>query len=222
MPSTSPGRGARVVAETLKYRSGTRSRRQRTTLDLPTADGPDSTTTRPACRLSGPPPAFTVGSGEVELLQQRLALPVAQAAQPAGGGDLQLGHDLLRLDLADLRQRLQQRRHLHLAQDLVGLGVLEHLLEIGAATLEPVLELRSGPTCGRRLLQRGGALLVGQLGKGHDSSVSSSPATPMFSLSRPGTPAQRRRPYPRRLTKSNPTPGFRPQMPSVRPLRMGV
>ena len=57
-------------------------------------------------------------------------------------------------------------------QDFVFLGVLEHLREVGAATLEPILELCSRSTCGSSLLQRGRALLVGQLGKGHDSSVS--------------------------------------------------
>ncbi|BCI89124.1 hypothetical protein NIIDMKKI_43300 [Mycobacterium kansasii] len=40
-------RGVRVVAETLKCRFGIRSRRHRTTVDLPTAEGPDNTTTRP-------------------------------------------------------------------------------------------------------------------------------------------------------------------------------
>ena len=61
---------------------------------------------------------------------------------------------------------------LHLAQDFITLCVLEHLGEVGAATLEPILELCSCSTCGSSLLQRGRALLVGQLGKGHDSSVS--------------------------------------------------
>ena len=80
---------------------------------------------------------------EVELFQQGLALTIAEAAQAAGRGDLELGHDLLRLDLADLRQGLEQRGNLHLAQDLVGLSVLEDLLEVGAATLEPIFELSS-------------------------------------------------------------------------------
>jgi len=100
------------------------------------------------------------------------ALTIAEATQAAGRGDFKLGHDFLRLDLANLRQRLQQRRNLHLAQDLVGLGILQHLLEVGAAALEPILELGSRSTCGGSLLQRGRALLVGQLGKSHDSSVS--------------------------------------------------
>src|SRR3979409_601109 len=38
--------------------------------------------------------------------------------------------------------------------------------------LEPILYLCWCPTRGSSLLQRGRALLVGQLGKGHDSSVS--------------------------------------------------
>src|ERR1700761_4479269 len=157
-----------------------RSRRHRTTLDLPTAEGPDSTTTRP---LPGPRPALTgaLGSAGVqrcparlraELFQQCLALTIAEAAQTAGRGDLELGHDFLRLDLAYLRQGLEQRRYLHFAQDFIFLGVLEHLGEVGAAALEPIFELSSCSTCGSSLLQRGSALLVSQLGKGHDSSVS--------------------------------------------------
>src|SRR3954470_4917819 len=142
-----------------------RSRRQRTTVDLPTADGPDNTTTG-AFELPGPPPSFT-DSLLVELLQQGLALTIPQPAQAAGRSDLEFGHDLLRLDLTDLGQCLQKRRNLHLAQDLVGLGVLEHLPEVGAAALEPVFEFSSCSTCGSSLLQRCRALFVGQLGKGH-------------------------------------------------------
>src|SRR4029079_3485794 len=96
-PSPSPGGGALVVTDTEKCRSGTRSRRQRTTVDFPTADGPDSTTTG-AFVLPGPPPSFTdLRLREVELFQKRLSLTVTQAAQPAGRGDLEFGHDLLRL-----------------------------------------------------------------------------------------------------------------------------
>src|ERR1700761_7228380 len=152
-----------------------RSRRHRTTLDLPTAEGPDSTTTRP---LPGPRPALTgaLGSAGVqrcparlraELFQQGLALTITEAAQTAGRGDLELGHDFLRLDLANLRQCFQQCRNLHLAQDLIALSVLQDLLEVGAATLESILQFSSRSTCGSSLLQRCRALLVSQLGKGH-------------------------------------------------------
>src|ERR1700712_2808679 len=107
-----------------------------------------------------------------ELFEQSLALTVAQATQATGRRNFELSHDFLRFDLAHLRQRLQQRRYFHLAQDFIALGVLEHLGEVGTATLEPILELCSCSTRGSSLLQRGRALLVGQLGKGHDSSVS--------------------------------------------------
>jgi len=105
--------------------------------------------------------------GEVELRQQGLALTIAEAAQTARRGNLQLGHDLLRLDLAHLGQGFQQSGNLHLAEDLIGLGILEHLLQVGATALESFLELSSDTTCGSGLFQRGGALLRGQLGKGH-------------------------------------------------------
>src|SRR5256885_7527513 len=47
----------------------------------------------------------------------------------------------------------------------------QHLLEIGAATLQPVFELGSGSACGRSLLQRCRAPLVGQLGEGDREST---------------------------------------------------
>ena len=125
------GPGALVVAETLKCRSGIRSRRQRTSVDLPTADGPDSTTTRPVAAarlLSGAPSVLNDSPGRRRA--HRPALP--QALRPAsspeeakpnfssralrhgrrdratpGRGDLQLGHDFLRLDLAHLWQGLR-------------------------------------------------------------------------------------------------------------------
>src|SRR5947209_16203243 len=109
----------------MKCRSGIRSRRQRTSVDSPTAAGPDSTITRPvptgrpsvlidspglpagptrplaAARLGVPPQAFRPASSsdlrKVELFQQGLALTVAEPAQAARRGDLQLGHDFLRL-----------------------------------------------------------------------------------------------------------------------------
>src|SRR3712207_4717055 len=45
MPSISPGRGARVVADTASSSSGTRSRRPRISVPLPTPDGPVITNT---------------------------------------------------------------------------------------------------------------------------------------------------------------------------------
>ncbi len=107
-----------------------------------------------------------------ELGQQRLALPVAEPAQPPGRGDLEPLHDLRGAHLADPGQRLEQRRHLHLAQDLVAVGLLQHLAEGGPAALEAVLQLGPGPTRRGRLLERGCTLFLGQLGKGHGSPPS--------------------------------------------------
>src|SRR5690625_3319029 len=109
---------------------------------------------------------------EVEPLEQCPALAVTETTQTTGGCDLQLGDDLLGLDLADLGQGLEQRRDLHLAQDLVALGGLEHLLEVGTAALQALFELSPGTTGRSRLLQSSSTLLIGQLGKGHNSSVS--------------------------------------------------
>src|SRR5690606_38097779 len=106
-----------------------------------------------------------------ELFEQCLALAVTQAADATGRRDLQLGHDFLRLDLANLRQSLEERGDLHLAEDLVVLGVGEHLLQVGSATLEAVLQLGAHTASGGSLLECCCALLIGQLGKSHGSSV---------------------------------------------------
>jgi hypothetical protein len=92
---------------------------------------------------------------------------ISETAQAARRGDLQFSHDLLRLDLANLGQSFQQCGDFHLAEDLVGLGIFEHLLKIGAAALESLLEFRSDLASGGGLFQRGRALLISQLGKGH-------------------------------------------------------
>src|SRR4051794_35023764 len=94
------------------------------------------------------------GSLAGELVEQRLALALAQTAQPAARGDLQTLHDLLRADLADARHGLQQRRDLHLAEHLVRVGLLEHLREAGAPALEPLLELGPGTAGGGGPLPR--------------------------------------------------------------------
>src|ERR1700712_4472675 len=60
-----------------------------------------------------------------ELRLERAALVGAQAAAPPGRGDLQPLHDLGRAGLADAREGLQDGRYPHLADDLVGLALLE-------------------------------------------------------------------------------------------------
>src|SRR5581483_11514364 len=102
-----------------------------------------------------------------ELAEQGLALALAEPAQPPAGGDLQPFHDLLSADLAHAWQSLEQCRDLHLAQDVVTVGLGQDLLEVGPTALEALLELDPGTSGGGRLLQRSGPLLLGQLGKGH-------------------------------------------------------
>ena len=92
-------------------------------------------------------------------------MTVTQAAQSAGGCDLQLGHDVVGFDLADLRQRGEYLRDPGLADDIVGGGVGEDLGQGGVASFESVLEFGAGSPGRGCFLQRGGALLIGQLGK---------------------------------------------------------
>src|SRR5699024_5636265 len=66
-----------------------------------------------------------------------------------------------------LRQGDQQSGDLHLAQDRVSLGVLQDLLQIGAAALELLAKFGACLTCLSSLLQGLCTLLRGQLGKCH-------------------------------------------------------
>src|SRR3954462_190937 len=143
IPSVSPGRGRRVVTDTDSQTSGWVLRISAMTLLLPTPEGPDSTVRRGA------------GSGLTgELALQRKPLLVPQAADPAGGRDGQLVHELGRPDLADAGHRLEDGRHLHLAHDVVGLAGREHLGQRDAGRLQLGLELGAGTSRLRCLLER--------------------------------------------------------------------
>src|SRR5690606_8979424 len=115
-----------------------------------------------------PTPAHRCASLPAELGEQSLALPLTEPAQPTAGGDLELLHGRLGADLTDTRQGLEQRRDLHLAENLVVVGLLEHVGQGGATSLQPLLELRPSPASRSSLLQGSGALFLGQLGKCHD------------------------------------------------------
>ena len=63
-------------------------------------------------------------------------------ARGCGGcGDVELLHDLLGPDLADAGERLEHRRHLHLAQRVVLVGLLEQIGQRALAGLELPLDL---------------------------------------------------------------------------------
>src|SRR5699024_6139715 len=97
----------------------------------------------------------------------------AEAPDLAGGGDADLLHDLLRLDLADAGERLQQGGDPQPADDLVGLGLGEDLLDllaaVAGAVLEPCLDGRALATGLGGTLQGIGPLLRGD---GRDSRCS--------------------------------------------------
>ena len=76
-----------------------------------------------------------------EVVDELLRLVGAEAADLAGWGDADLLHDLLGLDLADAGQGLEQGRDLHLAQDFVLVGLLQHCLKVGLTFLELFFEL---------------------------------------------------------------------------------
>src|SRR5690606_18608575 len=76
-------------------------------------------------------PALRVGTrlalAATELALERGPLVRAEAAHAAGLGNGKPLHQLLGADLAHAGERFEQRRHLHLADDVVGLPILEHL-----------------------------------------------------------------------------------------------
>src|SRR5690606_35003539 len=144
--------------------SGYLARMSAETVPLPAAVGPASTVRRPGAGVSS---VRLAGAGSAKLLDQLGDLVRAEATHPARLGDPDLGHDLLRGDTADARQRLQQREHLELADRVVGLALLDYLGELASGVLEPVLHLGTGRTRGSGLLERCGSLLGREVGKGH-------------------------------------------------------
>src|SRR5690606_1343957 len=93
-----------------------------------------------------------------EVGDELLRLMRAEAADLAGGRDADLLHDLLGLDLADAGQGLEQGGDAETADDLVGLGLGEDLLDLLAAVAGAVLEPRLD---GRALAAGLGGLLQG-------------------------------------------------------------
>ena len=89
-------------------------------------------------------------------------MPIRREDDVGAVGDLELLHDLGGPDLADARHRLEDGRHLQLADDLVGLGPVQHGGQRGLALLELLLQLGAGFADLRSLLQRGSALLGAQ------------------------------------------------------------
>src|SRR5262245_1748898 len=159
-----------MVAEMDSSRSGMAASSLATMEPLPTPDGPARTISFP--RRSGcwyPAPLVNAGGLlllAAELGEQGVLLLGAQAADPAGGGDVELLHDLSSAHLADPGHALEHAGDLHLAHRLVGvLG--EDGGQARVAALELCLEL--GPLAAGfgSLLQRLLALLGRQGWQGH-------------------------------------------------------
>src|SRR5262249_40425549 len=102
-----------------------------------------------------------------ELVLQRGALVGAQAADPTRLGDAEALHDLLGADLTDARHRLKQSRHLHLADDVIGLALLEDLGQGRRPFLHSVLDLRTVFAGLGGLLKRRRPLIGGKRRKSH-------------------------------------------------------
>src|SRR5450631_470043 len=113
---------------------------------------------------------WKAGSGLLEEGYQSGNLVVAQPSDPAGLSDADLPHDLAGPDAADARHRLQQRRDLHLADDVVVLAVRDHLGQQALGVLEAILNCCPLTTSDCRLCKSIGTLLRGELGKSHCQS----------------------------------------------------
>src|SRR3954447_17646860 len=144
MPSTSPGRGGRVVAETLSSSSGMRSRSVRISVPLPTPDGPVMTKTRATASAAGR------AALPAQLADELAALALRQAADRLARRDAALLEDLVDLHAPVLRDR---EKHV---EDLRRLDVLRRVqqerLNRYPAGFQVLLELRpTGPDLVRSL-----------------------------------------------------------------------
>src|SRR5919201_599652 len=137
MPSSSPRRGARVVADTLSSSSGTRSRRVRISVPLPTPDGPVMTKTRATAPGYDDSPTAPLATQHGDQLG---ALALRQATDRLARRDPALLQDLVRLHAAVLGNREQH------VEDLRGLHVLGRLpqkrVNRHPARLQILLQLR--------------------------------------------------------------------------------
>src|ERR1700761_4232787 len=110
MPSRSPGRGRRVVADTDSSRPGTRSSSPRISVPFPTPDGPVITKTllTVASRLAG----AAEGVGPAHERDQLAPLALGQTADRLARRDLALTQDLVHLHPAVLGNGQEQVEHL--------------------------------------------------------------------------------------------------------------
>src|SRR5215211_1793 len=145
-------------------RSGRAASSLATIEPLPTPDGPARTISLPRRPDRWYPPPLVNARCllllAAELGEQGVLLLGAQATDPAGGGDVELLHDLTGADLADPGHALEHAGDLHLAHRLVGIfgkdGGQAHV-----ATLELSLELCSlAAGLGRQGWQGHSCLLV--------------------------------------------------------------
>src|SRR5262249_55458271 len=113
-PSSSPGRGDRVVAETDSSSAGIRSRNPRISVPLPTPDGPVMTITRAVgavAMIFCYPPAEGI-SAEAHQRHKLGALALREAADRLARRDLALREDLVDLHTTVLRNREQEVKNL--------------------------------------------------------------------------------------------------------------
>src|SRR5271170_3971352 len=158
-PSTSPGRGRRVVTDTEIQISGQILRSSAMTVLFPTPEGPESTVSlectgvataaAPACR-SRLPCGSDIGA---ELCFKRGALVGTQPAYATRFRYAQPFHDLLCPHLAHAGEGLKQSRDLHLANDVIGAAFLDDIRQGRGSALEPILHLGAFFACAGSLLQ---------------------------------------------------------------------
>src|SRR5262245_36839840 len=101
-------------------------------LPLPTPEGPARTKSFPV-RMAGL---------LLEPVEELRALLRAEPPDATARRDVELLHQLLRADLADARERFEDRRHLHLPHDVV-VGTHQHVTQRPRPRLQLALELRA-------------------------------------------------------------------------------
>src|SRR2546423_5090164 len=118
-------------------------------------------------RTRGRAPALAEqpGSGLPELVEQLPALLIPETLDPARLADADLVHQPAGLHLPETGQRFEDGEDLHLADDLVALGLVEELLEGERTHLELLLQLGALATGGGRLVERRLTLLWRERGR---------------------------------------------------------
>src|SRR4051812_5080849 len=143
---------------------------------LPTAVGPARTVSRERADRGS-------SAALVKLALERGDLVGSETAHAPRLRDAETLHQVARPDLSQPRDRLQQVDDAHLADDVVVLALVEHVLDRGRRGPDPLFDGCALLADGGRLLEGGSTLLGSQLWHRHGFHLSVLSALPPPSIS---------------------------------------